>query len=141
MKPRLYSAVLLAAVLAGGAQAADHAMEHVEVIGYPAPKMAEQVAEGKIDAAQLAKQQRQELLQHLQKSLRKQLAAVRREDAIAGEETAARESLHQQQGQLVPAGAESVPVKLEQPPKLEQKAGERQPAQEAEGVDAQQEPS
>lgn len=141
MKPRPYSAALLAAVLAGGAQAADHVMEHVEVIGYPAPKIAEQVVEGTIDTAWFAKQHRLELLQHLPEFLRNQLEAVRREDAIASEETVAQESSLQQQGQLAPAIKESVPVKLEQPPTLEQKAGERQPAQKVAGDDAQQEPS
>ncbi|WP_105102655.1 hypothetical protein [Microbulbifer pacificus] len=141
MKPRLYSAVLLAAALAVGAQASDHTMEHVEVIGYPAPKAAEQASDGEKHAAQLLTQHRQELLQRMQETQRKQLEAVRLEGATASEETVARETPAQQQEQLAPASAESAPVKLEQPLKLEQNTGDMQPAPVDEDEEALQEPS
>lgn len=141
MKPRLYSAVLLAALVAGGAQAADQTMEYVEVIGYPPPKVAAQAADGEAKAAQLAKQHREELLRSMRASQRKQLETVRLEGTTGAGETLAQETPARQQEQLAPASAESAPLKLEQPLKPEQKAGEILPAQEADGEQALQEPS
>ncbi|HEY8568145.1 hypothetical protein [Microbulbifer sp.] len=141
MKPRLYPAVLLAAVMAASAQAADQSMEHVEVIGYPAPQVAERSSDSEAHAAQQAAQHRQELLQLLSEAQRKQLQSLRLEGVNSGEETLAEKSPAEQQQQLAPAGVKSEPVKLPQPLRLEQKAGELQPAQEAAGEQELQEPS
>ncbi|WOX03923.1 hypothetical protein [Microbulbifer pacificus] len=141
MKPRLYPAVSLAAVMAAGARAEDQAMEHVEVIGYPTPQVAERASDSEKLAAKQAEQYREELLQLLREAQRKRLQALRLEGVTSNKETLAEETPAEQQQQLAPVGVETEPVKLEQPLRLEQKAGEVQPARKSEGEQSQQEPS
>ena len=135
MNPRLYPAALVAVFTALCTQAADQAMEHVEVIGYPAPKIEERVSDNNAHTAQLAEQYRQELLQLLRQSQRKQLQALHFEEVASNKEILAEETSAEQQKQQDPAGLENEPVKLEQ------KASEMPPAQKSEDEHALQESS
>lgn len=141
MNPRLYPAVLLAAVVAGGAQAADQTMEHVEVIGYQVPAVVALAADGEALTAQPAEQHRRELLRTMRELQRRQLETVRLEGVITSAETVARKTSTPQQKQRAPTSAENASGTLEQPLKPEQKTGEIPPAQDAEGEQTMQEPS
>ncbi|WGL15297.1 hypothetical protein PVT68_11000 [Microbulbifer bruguierae] len=116
MKPRMMVAALLGAAAASAALATEdtsvvdnQAMEHVEVIGYPAP-LATQAADSDPEqlAEQLRQQQRQELLKAARDDQLQQLETFR----LEGERLTA-DALAQQQEQVEESGDSLLELKQE----------------------------
>lgn len=133
MNPRKFAAALLACAIAGTALASEDSdatkkkegpevMEHVEVIGYPTPKVAteESASDEESLAEQMAQQQRQQLLRDTRAAQLRQLEAFRLEGERLSPEEVAQEATDQLE-QLEPAELE-----------VDEEASSIEPAQETE---------